>query len=120
MCACLTREVMVKYPREKKNRVFSAKEQLLRDDIEYRQGKEGDEEKKKKKMKKKEETKHTDVCGIEKGIPGEKSDRVRVARQSSSLSDSIAIAAVVCFPLTACASCTTHIHHSAEKKNRER
>jgi len=65
-----------------------------------------------------EETKHTDVSGIEKGIPEEKNERVRTARRALRLGDSTAIA-VVCFFLTAYA-CTTHTHPSSEKRERER
>jgi hypothetical protein len=47
MCARLTRVVIVKYPREKKNRVFSANEQLLRDAIKWKRvEEEGNEERK--------------------------------------------------------------------------
>jgi hypothetical protein len=67
---------------------------------------EKEEEEEERKEEEVEETKHKDVRGIEKGIPGEKNERVRVLRPALRLGNCIAIA-VVCFLLTAYAY-TTH------------
>jgi hypothetical protein len=64
-------------------------------------------------MKTKEKKKEKDVRRIEKGIPGEKNERRRVARRALRLGKSITIA-VVCF-LSSTYACTTHTHPSLEK-----
>lgn len=81
------REVIVKYLREKKNRVFSASEQLLRDAIRWKRVGEEEEEE--------EATEHADVRRIENGIlEGEKKrprERERQAiRRALRLGDGIA------------------------------